>query len=67
MRRVLQVLFWLAKYALSVVRRMPNVLLSSHATNASPRCWKAVHENSIAMLCESLAPFRHAGRDREVA
>jgi len=53
--------------ASSPLRRMPNVLLSSHATNASPRCWKAVHENSIAMLCESLAPFRHAGRAREVA
>jgi D-3-phosphoglycerate dehydrogenase / 2-oxoglutarate reductase len=51
----------------SPLRRMSNVLLSSHASNASPRCWKAVHENSIAMLCESLAPFRDAGRAREVA
>ena len=51
----------------SPLRLMPNVLLSSHATNASPRCWKAVHENSIAMLCESLAPYRDAGREREVA
>lgn len=51
----------------SPLRRMSNVLLSSHATNASPRCWKAVHENSIAMLCESLAPFRNADQSREVA
>jgi D-3-phosphoglycerate dehydrogenase len=51
----------------SPLRGMPNVLLSSHATNASPRCWKAVHENSIAMLCESLTPFRHADQAREVA
>ena len=53
--------------ASSPLRAMSNVLLSSHATNASPRCWKAVHENSIAMLCESLAPFRDADQAREVA
>jgi D-3-phosphoglycerate dehydrogenase len=53
--------------ASSPLRGMSNVLLSSHATNASPRCWKAVHENSIAMICESLEPFRHVGRAREVA
>lgn len=51
----------------SPLRGMPNVLLSSHATNASPRCWNAVHENSIAMLCESLSPFREAAQRREVA
>lgn len=50
----------------SPLRRMSNVLLSSHATNASPRCWQAVHENSLAMLCRVLEavpqdPARVAG------
>jgi D-3-phosphoglycerate dehydrogenase len=52
----------------SPLRGMSNVLLSSHATNASPSCWQAVHENSIAMLCETLAPFRQrVTGTREVA
>lgn len=38
----------------SPLRRMPNVLLSAHATNASPQCWRAVHEHSIDMLCQEL-------------
>jgi D-3-phosphoglycerate dehydrogenase len=50
----------------SPLRRMSNVLLSSHASNASGRCWRAVHENSIAMLCDALASHRGSS-DREVA
>ena len=38
----------------SPLRGMPNVLLSSHATNASPKSWTAVHENSIEMLRQGL-------------
>ena len=38
----------------SPLRSMSNVLLSSHATNASPKSWKAVHENSIDMLRQGL-------------
>jgi D-3-phosphoglycerate dehydrogenase / 2-oxoglutarate reductase len=50
--------------AASPLRRMPNVLLSSHATNASPRSWKAVHENSIEMLRRGL---NGKGRGSEAA
>jgi D-3-phosphoglycerate dehydrogenase len=49
--------------ASSPLRGMPNVLLSSHATNASPRAWRAVHENSIATLCRDLEPYRHSNRE----
>lgn len=31
----------------SPLRQMQNVLLSPHASNSSPRCWKAVHEITI--------------------
>lgn len=47
----------------SPLRWMSNVLLSSHATNASPRAWQAVHENSIAMLCKDLEAYRDSNRE----
>jgi phosphoglycerate dehydrogenase-like enzyme len=38
----------------SPLRKMDNVLLSSHNVNASPYHWNRVHRNSLDMLYESL-------------
>lgn len=38
----------------SSLRRLPNVLLSAHAANASPRCWEAVHIRTLEGLFRSL-------------
>ena len=38
----------------SPLRRMDNVILSSHNSNSSPACWGKVHLNSIKMLRECL-------------
>ncbi len=38
----------------SPLRKMDNVLLSSHNVNASPYHWSRVHRNSLDMLYESL-------------
>jgi len=38
----------------SPLRRMENVILSSHNSNSSPACWGKVHLNSIKMLREGL-------------
>jgi len=39
----------------SPLRSMPNVLLSPHNSNSSPRSWERVHENSIKNLLDGLA------------
>ena len=38
----------------SPLRRMPNVLLSPHNANASPRAWERVHWNTLRMLWKGL-------------
>jgi len=38
----------------SPLRRMDNVILSSHNANSSPYYWQRVHENSVKMLLEGL-------------
>ncbi len=38
----------------SPLRRMPNVLLSPHNANASPRAWERVHWNTLRMLWRGL-------------
>ena len=38
----------------SPLRRMDNVILSSHNSNSSPYYWQKVHENSVRMLFERL-------------
>ena len=38
----------------SPLRKMSNVILASHNSNNSPKCWDRVHENSIRMLLEKL-------------
>jgi D-3-phosphoglycerate dehydrogenase / 2-oxoglutarate reductase len=38
----------------SPLRRMDNVILSSHNANSSPYYWQKVHENSVKMLLEGL-------------
>tara|TARA_R110002072_G_scaffold1989_3_gene16443 strand:+ start:4895 stop:5833 length:939 start_codon:yes stop_codon:yes gene_type:complete len=37
------------------LRKMDQVILSSHNSNSSPSCWERVHINSINMLKEGLA------------
>ncbi len=38
----------------SPLRRMPNVLLSPHNANASPKAWERVHWNTLHMLWDAL-------------
>ena len=38
----------------SPLRKMDNVILSSHNANSSPYYWQKVHENSVKMLLEGL-------------
>lgn len=38
----------------SPLRKMNNVLLASHNSNSSPKCWENVHKNSVKMLLEGL-------------
>lgn len=39
----------------SPLKKMKNVILSSHNSNSSPYCWQKVHENSVKMLFEGLS------------
>ncbi len=38
----------------SPLRKMNNVILSSHNSNSSPACWQRVHDNCLRMLKEGL-------------
>lgn len=44
--------------AKSPLLQMPNVMLAAHASNASAKYWRRVHENSFRMLLEVLKPCR---------
>ncbi len=38
----------------SPLRKMGNVILASHNSNSSPKCWDKVHQNSVSMLIKGL-------------